>query len=94
VEQNKEKSEIDNYTGISIKVSFNSKADEGQRIQQLSGGQKSLVALATGEPTTSAVMFKLTLQSLPFKNATRRPFTYSTRSTQTSTRNTVPQWRA
>jgi ABC-type Mn2+/Zn2+ transport system ATPase subunit len=29
-------------------VSFNSKADEGQRIQQLSGGQKSLVALATG----------------------------------------------
>ncbi|WVQ96685.1 hypothetical protein IAU59_003791 [Kwoniella sp. CBS 9459] len=42
----KEKSEIDNYTGVSIKVSFNSKEDEGQRIQQLSGGQKSLVALA------------------------------------------------
>ena len=38
---------IDNYTGISIKVSFNSKVDEGLRIQQLSGGQKSLVALAT-----------------------------------------------
>ena len=35
------------YTGISIKVSFNSKVDEGLRIQQLSGGQKSLVALAT-----------------------------------------------
>jgi structural maintenance of chromosome 3 (chondroitin sulfate proteoglycan 6) len=30
-------------------VSFNSKAHEGLRIQQLSGGQKSLVALATGE---------------------------------------------
>ena len=30
-------------------VSFNSKVDEGLRIQQLSGGQKSLVALATGE---------------------------------------------
>ncbi|OCF72938.1 chromosome associated protein [Kwoniella mangroviensis CBS 8886] len=42
----REKSEIDNYTGVSIRVSFNSKADEGQRIQQLSGGQKSLVALA------------------------------------------------
>jgi structural maintenance of chromosome 3 (chondroitin sulfate proteoglycan 6) len=28
-------------------VSFNSKVDEGLRIQQLSGGQKSLVALAT-----------------------------------------------
>ncbi len=36
-----------NYTGVSIKVSFNSKHDEGLRIQQLSGGQKSLVALAT-----------------------------------------------
>ncbi|KAJ2929838.1 hypothetical protein H1R20_g7273, partial [Candolleomyces eurysporus] len=42
-----QKSTIDNYTGISIKVSFNSKVDEGLRIQQLSGGQKSLVALAT-----------------------------------------------
>lgn len=44
-----QKSTIDNYTGISIKVSFNSKVDEGLRIQQLSGGQKSLVALATGK---------------------------------------------
>ena len=32
-------------------VSFNSKVDEGLRIQQLSGGQKSLVALATGKNT-------------------------------------------
>ncbi|KAK7035417.1 Structural maintenance of chromosomes protein 3 [Paramarasmius palmivorus] len=40
-------SSVDNCTGISIKVSFNSKVDEGLRIQQLSGGQKSLVALAT-----------------------------------------------
>ncbi|RDX44908.1 structural maintenance of chromosome protein 3 [Lentinus brumalis] len=40
-------SSIDNYTGVSIRVSFNSKVDEGLRIQQLSGGQKSLVALAT-----------------------------------------------
>lgn len=38
---------ISQYTGVSIKVSFNSKSDEGLRIQQLSGGQKSLVALAT-----------------------------------------------
>ncbi|KAG5634871.1 hypothetical protein H0H81_000460 [Sphagnurus paluster] len=42
-----QQSTIDSYTGISIKVSFNSKVDEGLRIQQLSGGQKSLVALAT-----------------------------------------------
>lgn len=33
---------------VSRKVSFNSKVDEGLRIQQLSGGQKSLVALALG----------------------------------------------
>lgn len=39
---------VDRYTGVAIKVSFNSKVDEGLRIQQLSGGQKSLVALATG----------------------------------------------
>ncbi|KAF9973960.1 Structural maintenance of chromosomes protein 3 [Actinomortierella ambigua] len=38
-------SAIDNYSGIAIQVSFNSKMDEGLRMQQLSGGQKSLVAL-------------------------------------------------
>ncbi|CDH49768.1 chromosome segregation protein [Lichtheimia corymbifera JMRC:FSU:9682] len=36
----------ESYTGVSIKVSFNSKSDEGMIMQQLSGGQKSLVALA------------------------------------------------
>ncbi|KAG0071610.1 Structural maintenance of chromosomes protein 3 [Linnemannia elongata] len=40
-----EASVIDNYTGIAIQVSFNSKMNEGLRMQQLSGGQKSLVAL-------------------------------------------------
>jgi structural maintenance of chromosome 3 (chondroitin sulfate proteoglycan 6) len=38
-------SAIDIYSGIAIQVSFNSKMDEGLRMQQLSGGQKSLVAL-------------------------------------------------
>ena len=37
---------VENYTGVAISVSFNSKHDEQQRIQQLSGGQKSLCALA------------------------------------------------
>lgn len=37
---------IENYSGISIKVSFNKDIDEGLRMAQLSGGQKSLVALA------------------------------------------------
>ena len=54
-----QKSSVDNYTGISIKVSFNSKVDEGLRIQQLSGGQKSLVALATGEEPMSLYCFGL-----------------------------------
>lgn len=37
---------VENYTGVGISVSFNSRHDEQQRIQQLSGGQKSLCALA------------------------------------------------
>lgn len=36
---------VDNYVGIGISVSFNSKEDDQQRIEQLSGGQKSLCAL-------------------------------------------------
>ena len=32
---------VENYSGVGISVSFNSKHDEQQRIQQLSGGQKS-----------------------------------------------------
>jgi len=41
-----EREGVENYTGVGISVSFNSKHDEQQRIQQLSGGQKSLCALA------------------------------------------------
>lgn len=41
-----EQDEMDKYAGVSINVSFNSKTDEGLRMSQLSGGQKSLVALA------------------------------------------------
>ncbi|KAI8370556.1 putative chromosome segregation protein SudA [Radiomyces spectabilis] len=37
---------FERYSGVSIRVSFNSKSDEGMIMQQLSGGQKSLVALA------------------------------------------------
>lgn len=80
----KERSEIDNYTGISIRVSFNSKADEGQRIQQLSGGQKSLVALATGQLKLAWQWSQLTYQSLLSKSATQLLSTCSTRSMPTS----------
>ncbi|KAK4703751.1 structural maintenance of chromosome 3 (chondroitin sulfate proteoglycan 6), partial [Phenoliferia sp. Uapishka_3] len=37
---------VENYTGVAIRVSFQSKSNEGHKIQQLSGGQKALVALA------------------------------------------------
>ncbi|KAF3906504.1 hypothetical protein ABW20_dc0106955 [Dactylellina cionopaga] len=40
------RSTVDNYLGVGISVSFNSKHDDQQKIQQLSGGQKSLCALA------------------------------------------------
>lgn len=40
-EQRRQASSVENYTGVGISVSFNSKHDEQQRIQQLSGGQKS-----------------------------------------------------
>ncbi len=37
---------VDEYTGVGIRVSFAGKTNEMKDIQQLSGGQKSLVALA------------------------------------------------
>ena len=40
-QRRKEKESVENYTGVGISVSFNSKHDDQQRIQQLSGGQKS-----------------------------------------------------
>lgn len=43
-EENRES--VENYTGVGISVSFNSKHDEQQRIQQLSGGQKSKLNLS------------------------------------------------
>ena len=45
-EDDRPEKSVENFTGVGISVSFNSKHDEQQRIQQLSGGQKSLCALA------------------------------------------------
>lgn len=45
-DQQASQTQIENYVGVSISVSFNSKHDEQQRIEQLSGGQKSLCAIA------------------------------------------------
>lgn len=36
-----QRASVESYTGVGISVSFNSKHDDQQRIQQLSGGQKS-----------------------------------------------------
>lgn len=64
-----------------IQVSFNSKVDEGLRIQQLSGGQKSLVALATGTfllilySDDGSNVFQFSLS----RSVIQHPFTYSTR---------------
>ncbi|KAH6636303.1 RecF/RecN/SMC [Chaetomium tenue] len=45
-ESDEEPTGVESYTGVGISVSFNSKVmDEQQKIQQLSGGQKSLCAL-------------------------------------------------
>lgn len=45
-ERRRRHSAVENYVGVGISVSFDGKHDEQTRIQQLSGGQKSLAALA------------------------------------------------
>lgn len=51
-EEDEEVGGVENYTGVAIRVSFNSKSNEGLKIQQLSGGQKALVALAMSESSS------------------------------------------
>lgn len=82
------KTEVDNYTGVSIQVSFNSKHNEGQRISQLSGGQKSLVALATGKLSHAPRIEADTSQSSQFRNVTPRHSTSLTKSMPTWIPNT------
>ncbi|KAK9372239.1 RecF/RecN/SMC [Lipomyces chichibuensis] len=45
-DERRKSNSVENYVGVAISVSFNSKNNEQQRIEQLSGGQKSLCALA------------------------------------------------
>lgn len=44
-EEQARRESVENYTGVGISVSFNSKHDDQQRIQQLSGGQKSKIPI-------------------------------------------------
>jgi hypothetical protein len=57
-------------------VSFNSKVDEGLRIQQLSGGQKSLVALATGSLNSYYLNFILADAFRSLRNPEMRPCSF------------------
>lgn len=47
-EEQTRRESVENYTGVGISVSFNSKHDDQQRIQQLSGGQKSKISIMVG----------------------------------------------
>lgn len=68
-EENRES--IENYIGVGISVSFNSKHDEQQRIQQLSGGQKSSYHFSNCINITN---FPRSLRSCPsLLNSTMRP---------------------
>ena len=46
-DERRRQNSVENYIGVGISVSFNSKHDEQQRIQQLSGGQKSKSSIKT-----------------------------------------------
>ena len=63
VESDEEPTGVENYTGVGISVSFNSKvADEQQKIQQLSGGQKSKQApVVITWPETAALFTNVSL---------------------------------
>lgn len=49
---------VESYTGVAIRVSFNSKSNEGLKIQQLSGGQKALVALAMSKCSSISINYQ------------------------------------
>ncbi|SGY80329.1 BQ5605_C008g05358 [Microbotryum silenes-dioicae] len=57
---------VENFVGVTIRVSFNSKTNEGLKIQQLSGGQKALVALAMSEPISTIVFAIQKCDPAPF----------------------------
>lgn len=64
-EEGHRRASVESYTGVGIRVSFNSKHDDQQRIQQLSGGQKSKFSyflLTLHEP----IPFLPFLKSSPF----------------------------
>lgn len=87
---------VENYVGVGISVSFNSKHDDQQRIQQLSGGQKSTSFLPqTLNNEFHTDIFQVCVlwrSSSPSKHVIRRRSTSSTRSMPTWMHNTGRPW--
>lgn len=85
-----EKKGVENYTGVGISVSFNSKHDDQQRIQQLSGGQKSEFHQDAIDFCSNILqVFAVLLSSSPFKLPILRHSTFLTKSTRILTLNTA-----
>ena len=85
---------VENYQGVGISVSFNSKHDDQQKIQQLSGGQKSksLPIPAFSFTINTDNHQKVSAHSPSSSQssaAIQRLSTSSTKSTPTSTRSTA-----
>jgi len=62
-DDNADRNNVEAYLGIEIKVSFNSKHDDQQKIQQLSGGQKSKHNPQTSFPFPSLLFVSPTIQT-------------------------------
>lgn len=56
---------VESYTGVGISVSFNSKHDDQQRIQQLSGGQKSEFLILIFMPSYLILLYFHPQQIIP-----------------------------
>lgn len=63
---------VENYTGVGISVSFNSKHDDQQRIQQLSGGQKSKCPILSSMNLTDNIRFMCSSSSLRYSTMRSR----------------------
>ncbi len=100
-EEERDQSSVESYAGVAIRVSFNSKTNEGLKIQQLSGGQKALVALAMSkfsrclQPRVAQAdpCLFVAVQSSQSRSATPRRSTCLTRLTPTWTPTGARAWR-
>jgi structural maintenance of chromosome 3 (chondroitin sulfate proteoglycan 6) len=72
-EEEARRESVENYTGVGISVSFNSKHDDQQRIQQLSGGQKSnLPSNPPSKPQLTEIIFRSLRPSPCLRNPSLR----------------------